>query len=143
MQNFSGHSPLRRRASGSSGIRGVVLFVLCMAMALRAFALPLSMVSHNDWGQQFQEHPAEPAAVSSDCHQEAHRHAPMGNPAASKIPVPAMGKLCLILCDIAGAPLLLPSQVKLVTTGLEVMNGSRATLSLGRIPAPDHPPPIA
>ena len=130
-------------------MRGALLFVLCMTIALRAFALPLSMVSHNDLGRQLQEQPAqqqslasEPAVISSDCHQEARSPVPMEDPATSKTTVPAMGKLCLILCDIAGAPLLLPAQVKLATTGFEVMNDSRATLSLGLIPAPDHPPPI-
>ncbi len=131
-------------------MRGVLLFVLCLTIALRAFALPLSMVGHNDLSlphraQQAQQQllAVEPAAMSSDCHEKARGSAPTEEPATSKTTLPAMGKLCLILCDIAGAPLLLPAQVKLATTGFEVMNDSKATLSLGLIPAPDHPPPIA
>ena len=149
MQNLSAHSLFRRQASGNSGIRGVLLFVLCMTMALRAFALPLSMVGHNDFGWQQQKQEvqqplaAEPAAMSTDCYSKTHDSAPAQDPTLSKAPTPAMGKLCLILCDIAGAPLLIPAQVKLATTGFEVMNDSKATLSLGLIPAPDHPPPIA
>lgn len=143
MQNSSPLSLFSMKTHGQAGLRSFTLLMLCVMVALRAFALPLSMGSHSDLSGQpdtsLASVPKGSAHSAGDCHEDTKPAGQAAHGSASN----ETAKLCQIMCDIASAPLLMPTQADLASAGFEVMNAAKSVLYLGVTPPPDHPPPIA
>lgn len=125
-----------------------LLLVIGLVLALRALAWPLEMVAHRSASAS----PTVAAqADATTCHDQhaGHRATLLehGHPAPSAdgaLPGSAgEASVCLILCAIACAPLLLPAAELPAHNAAQPRYDAPQPLPLGVVAPPDLPPPIA